>query len=193
MLAGRDPGDKTGSTPLAALADPCAHRQGMSLSGVSHRHCSRSRHVGVGRGPGYSRKRLKMIPRVLNSLGPLRSSSKIMPTSWGNSLSCRLSNSRRADFVVQSALRQRRTSWSSASSCSSLEKSQHPPVLLTPRHSSPHLHSTAMIRRSSATTSVMPPMLRNSSTQATRSFRSTKRSLCNLPTSIRRGSCTCLM
>lgn len=65
-----------------------------------------------------------IIFRVMNSLGPFFSSSKTICNRAGNRVAWISSSCLSAKAVVESALRQRRTSCNRASSCSSLVSSQ---------------------------------------------------------------------
>jgi hypothetical protein len=68
----------------------------------------------------YVKRREVTMFRVVNSLGPFFSSSKIMCMSVGKRVLCSSERWWRARAVVQRALRQSRTSCRRASSCSSL-------------------------------------------------------------------------
>ena len=96
----------------------------------------------------------------------------------------------RAREVVQSALRQRRVSCRSVSSCSSLHGLSVFMGFNTRVLGMIYLHSTSIIRYNSATMSAMPPLVMKESTHAIVSFLSSWRSLWSFPTSTNCGFCT---
>lgn len=65
-------------------------------------------------------KRLMIIPRVMNSLGPFLSLSKSIVSREGKSVDWIFASCCKAEDVVHNAFKQSKVSWRSVSSCSSL-------------------------------------------------------------------------